>query len=114
MNKTIKNVIIKPYDKSLIGQRIVTYQGLSTITAVTKERVIYETDNGQEEWSWLYPNKQWATFGIAFPKNKKLAKALTLENAYRKLEKDHNILRRKLERYEKISKVLDQIMVKED
>ncbi len=102
-------VYIHPNDKSLIGKKLVTQYGISTITNVTKERVIFENDNGSENWTWIYPNRQWATFDLREPKENKAVKALSLEEGYRKLEKENDVLQNRLN---ELNELLDMLKKK--
>lgn len=108
--KKIK-VLIKPNDRSFIGRRLVTSCGLVTITHVTSERVIYVTEDGRENWSWLYPNERAVTFEIVAT-NDKFSKALSLEAAVRTLRTENQQLRAEnaqLKRYKKLAETIDEL-----
>lgn len=79
---------ILPNDIKMIGEKIITESGLCTITHVTKDRVIFTTQYGEEDWTWILPNGS-ASFFI----HPKTTEALTLQEAYLKLESENKKLK---------------------
>lgn len=84
---------ILPNDINHIGKQFVTHEGLATVTHVTKDRVIYTNEKGEEGWSWILPNGRASYF--VHPEE---VEALEIQEAYLQLQQHYEKLKIKYER----------------
>lgn len=123
MTRKSINAVIRANDRSFVGKRLIFSHHiygttLGVIIAVTQDRVIYVTEEGKEEWSWIHPNGKDIGFSVLDDgkRDRDFMRAIRLEDAYRLLKKNYDevcVKYDELKKYEKIAHTLRPLLDEE-